>query len=267
MIKLLSPIILLSVLMMTACGAKTSNRAVKSPSDSDNFVVDSIAYTDSVGMGDWWVTTRYNVAYLTGEAPIVKSIDKWIRYQLAINDDRPLKAAIAALSDSLIQAAAADKVDSEDGDYYNPPYGYDSKISVAYQSDKLITMEIVRLDFTGGAHGMASDVFETFSVPDGISLGWNMFDMSKSAELKKLVINAIKQQYFNLTDGEENMFFDETSFPLPATAPFVLKDGVNFIYQPYEIAPYAAGMPQCSFSYNQIASFLSTTGKSILEPR
>ena len=34
-------------------------------------------------------------------------------------------------------------------------------------------------------------------------------------------------------------------FPLPAFPPFLTKEGVVVMYQQYEIAPYAVGMPSC----------------------
>jgi hypothetical protein len=50
-------------------------------------------------------------------------------------------------------------------------------------------------------------------------------------------------------------------FPLPQAAPYFTADGVVFIYQQYEIACYAAGLPNCVISYDLIEPFLTQAGR------
>ena len=40
------------------------------------------------------------------------------------------------------------------------------------------------------------------------------------------------------------------NIPLPKNPPYFTQDGLTFVYQQYEIAPYAAGMPTFSIPYD-----------------
>jgi hypothetical protein len=52
--------------------------------------------------------------------------------------------------------------------------------------------------------------------------------------------------------------------PLPQCPPLFTKDGVRFIYGQYEIAPYAAGMPDFTVPYNKLEKFMKVTAKKLL---
>ena len=43
----------------------------------------------------------------------------------------------------------------------------------------------------------------------------------------------------------------------PVADPYMTEQGVHFLYQPYEIAPYAAGMPAFTISYEDIKPYLT----------
>ena len=63
-------------------------------------------------------------------------------------------------------------------------------------------------------------------------------------------------------DTEENEL--EFGLPLPATDPWLTKKGVSFIYQQYEIAPYAAGMPSFVLAYDDIRPYLTEDAAKML---
>ena len=55
---------------------------------------------------------------------------------------------------------------------------------------------------------------------------------------------------------------EDEAFPLPSTNPWIENDSVHFIYGPYEIAAFAAGMPECAFPYSVMEKFLTNEGKA-----
>lgn len=52
--------------------------------------------------------------------------------------------------------------------------------------------------------------------------------------------------------------------PLPAWQPYPTPDGLVFVYQQYEIAAYAIGMPAFTVPYDKIAAYLTPEAKKIL---
>lgn len=90
-------------------------------------------------------------------------------------------------------------------------------------------------------------------------MGWELLKEKPDSVVRSAIKDGLKG-YFKVNSEEELygcLFIDKPSetnadaqgqeilFPLPSTPPFLTKDGIRVIYQQYEIAPYAAGMPSC----------------------
>ncbi len=106
--------------------------------------------------------------------------------------------------------------------------------------------------YTGGAHGLGFTDGATFSKRDG----HRMTLVSDSPNLRRLVTE-------RLHDTDPAIRFDSEPVPMPSAPPY-LKDGkLVFVYQPYEIGPYAIGMPQCSFYPYEVGEYLTEEGKAI----
>ena len=118
--------------------------------------------------------------------------------------------------------------------------------------------------YTGGAHPMPWYYGTTFSKIDGSIVGYDMFN--DPDELSEIITTHIRKQYIDNFDLVEEMFElgDEDHFVLPENEPWIETDSVVFCYQAYEIAPYAAGMPLCKISKEDLWPYLSEKGKSLL---
>ena len=57
---------------------------------------------------------------------------------------------------------------------------------------------------------------------------------------------------------------DVNKIPLPSSAPYFTKDGLCFIYQQYEIAPYASGMINFTIPYDKIRQLLTEDAQDLL---
>ena len=83
-----------------------------------------------------------------------------------------------------------------------------------------------------------------------------------------MIKQALQKRYFK-TDNEKE-FYDmllvdnaDIFFPLPATPPICRAQGVQFTYQQYEIAPYAAGSPTCTIPYDSLTTAFTTTMRTL----
>ena len=59
-------------------------------------------------------------------------------------------------------------------------------------------------------------------------------------------------------------FMENGIVPLPSWTPYPGEDGLVFVYQQYEIASYAAGMPSFVIPYDRIQPFLTEEARRIL---
>lgn len=146
-------------------------------------------------------------------------------------------------------------------DAQNASYEYSKEISVIYEDDDYITLQDKTYIYTAGAHGSTIIDCVTLSKKDGQRCGWELLSSLDDKELTERIHHGL-MEYFEINEGDEatknqllreQLFGDGINgmsdyeyyynFPKPSTEPFLTKKGVAMIYQQYEIACYAAGMP------------------------
>lgn len=132
---------------------------------------------------------------------------------------------------------------------------------------------------------MKTVVGRTFSQIDGKQYGWELLKDTAKTGFRKLLKKGARK-YFStdksrgeITDEElcEMLLLDISgspvtvqqldSFPLPSTPPYFTRKGVTFVYQAYEIAPYAAGIPTFTVDFDDIDKYLSDEGKLLLKKK
>lgn len=60
------------------------------------------------------------------------------------------------------------------------------------------------------------------------------------------------------------LFLESGVVPFPAWTPYPSEDGLVFTYQQYEIAAYAAGMPEFTIPYADILPYLTPEAKALV---
>ena len=142
-----------------------------------------------------------------------------------------------------------------------------------FEAEKFVTFIYHAESYLGGAHGGVSNFGQTFRKDDGRRIGWEIFKAGTSEDMQETIRQGL-YDYFS-SDGEEiktpqqlseMLLIDNAEYfiPLPQCQPLFLKDGILFIYNQYEIAPYAAGMPQFIVSYKQAKKLMNVTGQRLL---
>lgn len=140
----------------------------------------------------------------------------------------------------------------------------------AFETEKFITYTSEIYEYSGGAHGGESLSGGVFRKSDGRKFGWDMFTANGKEKLRSMIKNRLKKNFFKVNSDEElyERLLDENvryTFPLPETDPVCRPNGVEFIYQQYEIAPYAAGIPTCTLPYDSLENLFTVTMKPMIE--
>lgn len=155
-----------------------------------------------------------------------------------------------------------------------PALDYSQSIDVDYETDKYVTYISDTYTFMGGAHGISTKQGSTFRKSDGKRFSYEMLQGTDRAEFKQLIKKGVISYFAGfdvVIDSDESLAemlitdADVNFLPLPQFAPYLTKEGVTFIYQQYEIAPYAAGMPNFTISYSDILPYMTTTAKNYIE--
>jgi len=116
-------------------------------------------------------------------------------------------------------------------------------IKVLRQTHNYIALEYVHSDYAGGAHGNTSISYINFNPKTNSPVTLDsLIQPNKKAELVKLVEGIFrKNENISATEPlDKNYFFTNGKFAL-AQSFYVGKEGLVFLYNPYEIKSYAAG--------------------------
>lgn len=150
----------------------------------------------------------------------------------------------------------------EDKDF-KPQLNYEVKIKKTDDNDRYVTFRTTTYAYLAGAHGSAVD----YSVNISKARKKPVTTIVNKQKLKKIqpilrqgvldYLNADAEEKIHDENLNDYLFIDKGIIPLPTRTPYLTKDGVHFIYQQYEIGPYAMGMVEFTVPYTKIKPFLT----------
>ena len=258
--------------------------------------------TDSIGMEreDSTIIVSISAEWpIAGSEALVENIQHYICEEMATNigDEKPKviisadgHKVVAATFNRYQQALTTMRREAQEAGYAEcMQYSYYLHISLMEANSRYVTYLCRAEGFTGGAHGFATSTAQSFSATTGQPIGYEakynfekevqeiknqtMFKTPLSPKLYALIKEGVRS-YFQ--EYDENKVTDEqlkdqligvndvNRIPLPSAAPAFTKDGLSFIYQQYEIAPYAAGMINFNIPYDKIKPFLTDDAATLL---
>lgn len=118
-------------------------------------------------------------------------------------------------------------------------------------------MKLVTYTYAGGAHGLSQANYYVFDMAnkrqltlDDILVPNQKVNLEKAMKAK--FIAWIKANGDNPTEYQKTWQFHITDN-------FIFtKDGIRFVYQPYEISPYAYGMPEFTLTYGELKGMIKS---------
>ncbi|SMC42782.1 DUF3298 and DUF4163 domain-containing protein [Cellulophaga tyrosinoxydans] len=134
----------------------------------------------------------------------------------------------------------------------------DIKGSVLYENVDVLSIKLETYIFTGGAHGYSVTRLLNFDKKKNIALeNWELFNDPEGfkhfAELKFKIQEDIPQ---NGTINSTGLMFENDEFYLPNNIGFT-KNGLQLIYNQYEVASYADGPMSITLPYAEIRNYLA----------
>ncbi len=145
------------------------------------------------------------------------------------------------------------------------PYTMEVNFSTEYNSDKLLSFKLLSNSYLGGAHSNPMTKGVTF---DSVNNNVITFDKMYVDDTKTVnsTLNYLIEEYIEDNNMQDSLFpYEKGSLPLPYKDNFfITKTGVTYIYNPYEIAPYATGIIFISIPYIKLANILSYNFKTLV---
>lgn len=248
-------------------GCKKSSLAKSNQEDTIAVTADSVVVNNNLGK------FKYAVQVPIGQ-PLRHIVIEWIAEQLGgyyqgSNDS--IATILQIATDSAVVKA---KENAKEFAKYSKE-GVPPSSSSYYDFQKLAdghnyaTWIYYGYDYlTGSAHGISPIYGQTFRKNDGRRIGWEVVRNIDSDGFQKLLRNGLKD-YLNVeTDKELNDALMSEDYyyilPLPKCPPLFTKEGIEFIYNEYEIMSYAQGHPNFIISYDKLRPYLKATALKLL---
>lgn len=259
--------------------------------------------TDSIGMerDDSTIMVSISAEWpIAGGEALVENIQRYICEEMATNigDEKP-KVIITADGRKVVAATfnryqkeltTMRKEAQEEGYADGMQYSYYLHLSMMEANSRYVTYLCRAEGFLGGAHGFATSTAQSFSTATGQPIGYDanydfekevqviknqtMFKTPLSAKLYALIKEGVRsyfkefdepvasdEQLKDMLIGVENV----NRIPLPTAAPAFTKNGLSFVYQQYEIAPYAAGMVNFDIPYDKVLPYLTPEAAALVK--
>jgi hypothetical protein len=136
-------------------------------------------------------------------------------------------------------------------------YTLESSATVVRQDSSLATIQIDRYLYAGGAHGSTYTGFINWNIKSGKKIGLNdLFTPSYETRLTSIAEKIFrKDEKLSDTSSLKDYFFKNQKFALNDNF-LVTPVGIRFLYNEYEIKPYADGSTELLIPYAQIKSLL-----------
>lgn len=257
--------VLIFAVLLSCCASRhASMKEAPATSSPVQLAFDSITISDSA------VVAPMAVAYIdirclfpsSPSSPLVDSLTLWTARILADTIVSPTSAEETARKRAAIQLSSDSSEISSIISYAERPadsrivYQRDIDIRPVYTDSCYITLQATIYDYTAGAHGSTTLVPQTFSLADGTRVPLTTLLPSLTSDALSDSIYSGLMRYFEVPADNpqrlrELLFVDrDKPIPMPQTPPYLTSEGVIFLYQQYEIGPYAAGMPKVAIKYN-----------------
>ena len=156
----------------------------------------------------------------------------------------------------------ADSLRAMDHTYTVAPYSYTASVRKVADTPRYVTYSTESYSFLGGAHGSAMSFTYNILKPSGRVLTATV-DTAQVMKMQPLlaqgVADYISVQGQKVTAKEVLglLFIDNGIIPLPKCTPYLTPTGLCFIYQQYEIGPYAMGMITFTLPYGKVKPYMT----------
>ncbi len=128
---------------------------------------------------------------------------------------------------------------------------------------KIYVYGIERYVDMGGAHGLETRNFYNFDLKSGnLITEKDIFKPNTEFGLAELIKKRIVEDSKDSTDMEPIMDIEDTDFWTESIKPngnfYITDEGINYVFNPYEIAPYYMGQTEVVIPYTRLKDFLKT---------
>ncbi len=130
-------------------------------------------------------------------------------------------------------------------------------MSIIYNSNYILCVEYLKYAYSGGAHGMTNLSYDIINLQDGTTINYDdVFKEGSKDSLIALLTQKLRADYSIPKDvllSKAGFFVEEIE---PNQNIYINGNGIGFLYNSYEIAPYSQGQTNIFLDFNKIKGLL-----------
>lgn len=236
--------LLLALLVVTGAASAQTRKKSKTKKKATSSAVLPVAKGEIKEYGDYLTTQMFTVKKgkdnevkveypLSGNPILVNAIREYIKN--SVNDQF---TGSLDTPDALLRSALKGKHDVSFG---QEGESLSQELVVEYFNPNIITFKDTGYVYMGGAHGMPWVTGKTFMTSDGTPFTLDM--LPSFSKMRSSIMKGLAKNFGVSVSGLKDILFDPDELnEYPGTV-YITGDGIIFIYQPYEIAPFSEGAP------------------------
>ena len=266
-----------------ALGAAIALTSCQQPKNNDEITVETATAVRHLNDSTGTYELRIDFPVVKNGSALSVALNEWIDEQLGgtygdaenVDHDKVLADTTALIdyySKKIFEGNQKEFAEMSKGSPEVKEMGityYDSLVIEKFAEGKnWITYTNKRDIYLGGAHGAAPYFGQTFRKSDGRRIGWDVFTETSGEKFQQILKEGLVE-YFGVSSEAElaDHLMNEAGIhyiPLPQCPPLFTAEGVSFVYNQYEIAAYAAGLPSFTVGYDKLQPFMMTAGKRLV---
>lgn len=267
----------LSLLALAACSKDGNTGSVKS--DIDEFEIGQVIKTaDRNYQFEFYGDTAYLDVYTSiqwptklGKADLSVLQDTLLRFCYADSVRRPVDDAIqtflgdTATYKDMVGAKTMTRVDSiPDGDNVRSFFS-NATASVVEITEDMATYQVTLSSYLGGAHPYTAIIPFTYALDSARVLGLNdILTPAGVDSIMPVIRTALARQLEVPVEALDRAGIFTSQLTTPGR-PYISGNVLYFHYNPYEIAPYSAGMIDVPVYPYEVAAWLKPQAKALLD--
>ena len=209
------------------------------------------------------LTYSYDIEYITGgvSEEVMNKINNYIIRKEILYDENETSTNVPEACASWAQLHVEsykedvedffDEYDEDESWMFNWSFELNGNVVAAYPARNLQSYGIFSADYPGGAHGMYEESYTVFDMKTGdVVTEQDLFIDDCEEDLAVLINESL---YDDLDEESWDAIYEE---PAPNGNFFVDETGVTWVFNPYEIAPYALGAIPVTVTWNNLKPYL-----------
>ncbi len=235
------------------------------PSDTLFYLVQGFNKTSSVCVSDTADCASFKSSFPIIEArlhgQVSDSVNNFIRQKLysPLIGDKPANGINDLLAPYFDAYDQAKRENSSKGESHTPAWYFSRYFTIYENTPRIFSLAHHEQSYAGGAHPNQFVNYYHFNPGSGSRMtAADVFKPGYQAAITKMAEKKFLRKMqlpagSNLED--QGFWFKDNVFTLPQN--FILTEkGVKFYYNPYEVAAYALGKIEISFTYKEVESWL-----------